>query len=41
MKEINGRWVIARPEKFTFLSRIKDAWQVIRGNADAIKFYKQ
>ena len=40
-KEIDGKWIIARPEKYTFISRIRDAWQVIKGKADAIKFYKQ
>lgn len=39
--EIDGKWVIARPIKPSFIRRLKDAWQVIKGNADAVKFHKQ
>ena len=39
--EIDGKWVIARPTKDRLLQRIKDAWKVILGKADAVIFYKQ
>jgi hypothetical protein len=38
---VNGKWVIARPLPGPFISRLKDALQVILGKADAVKFYKQ
>lgn len=38
---IDGRWVIARPLKDMPFRRIKDAWKVLIGKADAIQFYKQ
>lgn len=38
---INQKWVIARPMLQPFLMRLKDAIQVIKGNAEAVKFYKQ
>ena len=34
-------WVIARPIKQCFMRRLKDAIQVLKGNAEAVKFYKQ
>lgn len=34
-KEINGKWVPARPILGSFWSRLKDAWQVLTGKADA------
>ena len=39
---IDGKWVTARPvpENRVF-ERLKDAFQVILGKADAVKFYKQ
>jgi len=39
--EIDGKWVIARPIKQGFIIRFKDAIQVLKGNAEAVKFYKQ
>jgi hypothetical protein len=37
--EINGKWVPARPEPLFyadgFFSRLKDAWKVLKGDADA------
>lgn len=39
--QIDGKWVIARPIIVPLICRIKDAWQVIKGKADAVKFYKQ
>lgn len=38
---IDGMWVAARPIKEGFWQRIKDAIEVIKGRADAVKFYKQ
>ena len=39
--EINGVWVVARPIKDGLRRRIKDAIEIIKGNADAVRFYKQ
>lgn len=39
--EIDGKWVVARPIKGSFITRFNDAIQVLKGNADAVKFYKQ
>jgi hypothetical protein len=43
--EIDGKWVIARPEKgyglYFLIERIKDTWGVLIGKFDAISFYKQ
>ena len=37
--EINGRWVAARPLGFASWShRIKAAWMVLTGKADAVKW---
>jgi len=33
--EINGKWVPARPYVDQFTWRIKDAWRVLTGKADA------
>lgn len=42
---IDGKWVKARPLRGYgigfFWNRIKDAWQVVIGQADAVTFYKQ
>ena len=38
---IDDRWWASRPVVGPFLSRLRDAWSVIRGRADAVKFYKQ
>jgi hypothetical protein len=39
--QIDDRWIIARPIKASLKQRVKDAIQVIKGNADAVTFYKQ
>lgn len=39
--EIDGVWVVARPLKDGLWHRIKDAIEVIKGNADTVQFYKQ
>lgn len=42
---IDGKWVLNRPLSFSGLYglaiRIKDAYAVLVGKADAVKFYKQ
>jgi hypothetical protein len=43
---IDGRYVPARPLPFNYgswfcISRLKDAWEVFRGRADAVKWTKQ
>ena len=39
---IDGKWVVARPVKDNRLfERLKDAFQVIFGKADAVKYYRQ
>jgi hypothetical protein len=42
---IDGKWVVARPLSFYGLYglaiRVKDAYAVLVGEADAVKFYKQ
>jgi len=40
-KNIDGCWWITRPLKGPFWSKVKDAWRVLVGKCDAIKFYKQ
>jgi hypothetical protein len=34
-KEINGKWLPARPLAGPFWARLKDAWRVLTGKADA------
>jgi hypothetical protein len=34
-KEINGRWVPARPYPGPFVWRLRSAWAVLTGRADA------
>jgi hypothetical protein len=44
MAEIDGKWVLARPINWkcrTLSERIKEAWAVFTGKAEAITFYKQ
>lgn len=39
--EINGKWVIARPVNYkcrTLFERIKEAWAVFTGKAEAVRF---
>jgi hypothetical protein len=37
-----GRWVLARPISGTFrFERLKAAWEVFRGRADALKWTSQ
>lgn len=43
-KYIDNMWVILRPENYKYRSikqKIKEAWAIFKGNAEAIKFYKQ
>jgi hypothetical protein len=39
--EIDGKWVIAKPMKQIFIRRLKDAIKVLKGEAEAVIFYKQ
>lgn len=39
--EIDGHWVISRPLPGTFWDRLRDAWLVLIGKADAVTFYGQ
>ena len=39
--EVNGKWVVARPLKGPFWWRVKDAWRVLTGKCDAVRFYGQ
>lgn len=39
--EIEGWWYVARPLLPPFVIRLKDAWLVLIGKADAVIFYKQ
>lgn len=36
-----GIWVIARPYKSSVIKRIKNAWKVLKGEAEAVKFIDQ
>lgn len=36
-----GKWVVARPVKQNFKNRLKDAVEVLKGNAEAVTFHKQ
>lgn len=38
---IDGVWVASRPIIGCLKSRIKDAWKVLIGKADAIEWFKQ
>lgn len=43
-KNIDGKWVVARPENFkyrTLKQKLYECWQVFIGKAEAIRFYKQ
>lgn len=40
-REVDGKWVPARPEVNSFFSRLMDAWKVLIGKADAVSWYKQ
>ena len=40
-KEVEGKWVVARTVKGPFLWRIKDAWLVLIGKCDAVRFHGQ
>lgn len=39
--EIDGKWVISRPLSGPFIIRLKDAWLVLIGKADAVRFYEK
>ena len=36
--EINGKWVLAKPIPAPFKYRLHDAIQVLKGNAEAVRF---
>lgn len=36
--EIDGKWVPARPMAEPFVCRLRDAWKVLTGKADAMKW---
>lgn len=38
---IDGKWVCAKPMKQPFKYRLYDAIQVLKGKAEAVRFYKQ
>lgn len=38
---IDDKWVMARPLRRGWVSRSRAAWEVLRGRADALKWYKQ
>ena len=38
---IDGKWVCCKPYKQPFDMRLKDAIKVLKGEAEAVKFYKQ
>ncbi|MHB8122621.1 MAG: hypothetical protein ACYDG4_10750 [Desulfuromonadaceae bacterium] len=38
---IDKKWVIAKPLKRPFSMRLRDAIEVLKGKAEAVKFYKQ
>ncbi len=41
-KEISGEWVPARPEgSFCLIRRLKLAWKVFTGKADALVWHRQ
>lgn len=40
--KVDGRWVAARPIGYIgFFHRVRCAWEVFRGRADILKWYKQ
>ena len=39
--EIDGKWTIPRPITQPFIRRLKDAIKVLKGEAEAVIFYKQ
>jgi len=41
-REVDGKWVVARPEGYpSFRHRIKTAWLVFTGKADALTYTGQ
>lgn len=38
---IDGKWVCAKPISQCFRRRLMDAIQVLKGKAEAVRFYKQ
>lgn len=38
---IDNRWVIAKPVTGTLKQRLKDAIKVLKGECEAVSFYKQ
>jgi hypothetical protein len=39
--EIDGRWVIAKPVTAPLWRRIRNAWDVLRGRAEVVRFWRQ
>ena len=39
--EVDGRWVVSRPVRSCFWRRLKDAWLVLLGRVDAVRFWRQ
>lgn len=38
----NGKWHLARPIEFSsILRRVKDAWEVLKGDYVAVKFWSE
>jgi len=38
---IDKKWVVAKPYPQPFKRRLRDAIEVLKGKAEAVKFYKQ
>ena len=38
---VDGKWVLARPCRGGIISRMRDAWAVVTGKADAVRFVGQ
>lgn len=38
--EFNGRWLPSRPYSVSFIDRLKAAWAVFWGHADAVRWPK-
>jgi hypothetical protein len=41
LRKIDNKWVVARGLLNPFIIRIRDAWKVLIGKADAVCFYRQ
>lgn len=40
-EEVAGRWIASRPFPLCFWQRAKDAWEVLWGRADAVRFWRR